>query len=116
MNLAGDERATVFLDLGHQADIPADGILSRTIHADAEVKVVLFAFDAGQELSEHTAATPAIIQVLRGEALLTLGDERVEAGPGTWAHMAARLPHAVLARTPMVMLLTMLKSRVTRDE
>lgn len=109
MTLVSDARATIYPDLDRPAEIPPDSILSRTIHADSQVKVVLFEFDAGQELSEHTAATPAIIQILRGEALLTLGDEQVEARPGTWAHMPARLPHAVLARTPLVMLLTMLK-------
>lgn len=106
-NVAG--QATLFADLAREIEIPRDGTLSRTIYGDERVKVVLFGFDAGQELSEHTAATPAIVQILQGEARLTFGGQEVEAGPGFWSHMPARLPHSVLARTPVVMLLTLLK-------
>ena len=48
-------------DLAHQVELPLDGTLSRTLQQDERSKVVLFAFSAGQELSEHTAATPAIM-------------------------------------------------------
>jgi quercetin dioxygenase-like cupin family protein len=87
-----------------------DSILSRTLFTDEQVKVVLFRFAAGQELSEHTASTPAILHVLQGEARLTLGGDSFEAGPGAWAHMPARLPHTVLAQTPVTMLLLLLKT------
>lgn len=90
-------------------EIAADSIISRTLYGDGQVKAVLFGFAAGQELSEHTASTPAIIHILQGEATLTLGEERREAGPGTWVHMPARLPHALLAKTPVVMLLLLLR-------
>jgi quercetin dioxygenase-like cupin family protein len=101
--------ATSYVDLAAELSIPADGTLSRTIYADGQVKVVLFGLDAGQELSEHTAAVPAIVQVLRGEARLTLGGEELEARVGAWAYMPARLPHSVRAETPLVFLLTMLR-------
>ena len=91
-------------------DIPADSILSRTIYGDEQVKAVLFNFAAGQELSEHTAAVPAIIHILQGEAQLTLGSDTMEAHGGTWVRMAANLPHSLLARTPVTMLLLMLKT------
>ncbi|MEW6577880.1 MAG: cupin domain-containing protein [Chloroflexota bacterium] len=87
------------------ADIQPDSIISRTLHADDDVKAVLFGFDAGQELSEHTAALPASILVLRGEAELTLGSERHQARAGTWVHMPPHLPHTVVAHTPLIMLL-----------
>ena len=87
------------------AEIQPDSIISRTLHGDDDVKAVLFGFDAGQELSEHTAALPASIFVLRGEAELTLGGERRQARPGTWVHMPPHLPHTVVAHTPMIMLL-----------
>ena len=54
-------------------DIPQDGILSRTIYAGERLKAIIFGFDAGQELSEHTASMPAIIHIVSGEARLTLG-------------------------------------------
>ena len=91
-------------------DIPADGILSRTLFNDDHLKVVLFAFATGQELSEHTASTPASIQILKGEARLKLGNDSVEAKAGTWVHMPAQLRHSVRATTPLVMLLHLLKA------
>ncbi len=103
------ERAyTLIADLGAQ-EIPADGILSRTLYSDGHAKVVLFAFAAGQELSEHTASMPAILQIVRGTARLTLGTDSVDATAGTWVHMPAQLAHGVRATTPLIMLLVLLK-------
>jgi quercetin dioxygenase-like cupin family protein len=97
-------------DLAKQMDIPADGILSLTLYSDEQVKVVLFGFGAGQELSEHTASMPAILHIVQGEAHLTLGDDSVEAQAGAWVHMPTQLQHSVHAKTPVVMLLLLLKS------
>jgi quercetin dioxygenase-like cupin family protein len=90
-------------------DIPADSIISRTFYRDEQLKAILFAFAAGQELSEHTASQPAILHFLQGEAHLTLGDEALTAQAGTWVHMPAHLPHGIVAKTPVVMLLLLLK-------
>jgi quercetin dioxygenase-like cupin family protein len=90
--------------------LPADGILSRTLYSDEQIKVVWFGFAAGQELSEHTASQPAIVHILQGEARLTLGGEAYEAAAGTWVHMPAGLSHSVFATTPLIMLLTLLKA------
>ncbi len=89
-------------------EIPQDGTLSRTIHRDERVKVVLFGFAGGQELSQHTAAVPAILEILQGDARVTLDGEEKEFSAGSWAFMEANLPHAVYARTNVIMLLTML--------
>lgn len=99
---------TLVSDLGAQ-EIPADGILSRTLYNDERVKVVLFAFGVGQELSEHTASMPAIVQIVKGEGRLTLGGDAIEARPGMWVHMPAQLPHSLQAKTPLIMLLVLLK-------
>ena len=101
---------TYIADLAKHVDIPVDGILSRTLYSDEQVKVVVFGFDAGQELSEHTASMPAILHIIQGEALLTLGDDPMEARAGAWVHMPPELRHSLQARTPVVMLLTMMKS------
>lgn len=92
-----------------QISIPDDSTISRTIYQDDQIKAVLFGFAAGQELSEHTAATPAIMHFVQGEARMTLGQEVVEAKPGTWVHMPARLPHSIQAHTPVIMLLLLLR-------
>jgi quercetin dioxygenase-like cupin family protein len=91
-------------------DIPEDSIVSRTFYGDEQVKMVLFGFAAGQELSEHTASQPAILHILQGEADLTLGEDSMAAQAGTWVHMPAQLPHSVVAKTPVVMLLLMMKA------
>ena len=93
--------------LAQLPDIPPDSIVSRTFYSDDRVKAILFGFAAGQELSEHTAARPAILHFLQGEARLTLGDYAISAGPGTWVHMQPHLPHSIYAETAVVMLLTM---------
>ncbi|MCS7313903.1 MAG: cupin domain-containing protein [Bryobacterales bacterium] len=96
-------------DLRAEVSIPSNGILSRTLHNDEQLKVVLFAFAAGQELSEHTAATPAILHVLEGQIGLLLGSEPREARAGTWVWMAPQLPHSLVARTDAVALLLLIK-------
>lgn len=101
---------TFFGDLAQEmTSIPADSILSRTIYKDEALNVVLFGFAPGQELSEHTASVPATIHILQGEGTLTLGADRMEISAGAWARMPAGLPHSLLAKTPVVMLLMMLK-------
>jgi quercetin dioxygenase-like cupin family protein len=89
-------------------EIPPDSILSRTFYTGDGMKAILFGFAAGQELSEHTAARPAILHFLSGEARLTLGEDEMEAHPGAWVHMPAKLPHSVYAKTEVTMLLLLL--------
>lgn len=86
---------------------PPDSIISRTFYSDERMKAILFGFAAGQELSEHTAARPAILHFLQGQARLTLGDHVTSAGPGTWVHMPPHLPHSIYAETAVAMLLYM---------
>ena len=101
---------TLFPDLAALApEVPADAILSRTFYKDEHLSAMVFSFAPGQELSEHTAAVPAIIHILSGRARLTLGDEATTVEAGAWAHMTPRLPHSVVAETLVVMLLLMLR-------
>lgn len=100
---------THFLDLANEVELPADGILSRTIFQDDKIKAVAFGFTQDEELSEHTAAKPAMLFFVKGEASVGLGDDMQEAQAGTWVHMPANLEHSIKARTPVVMLLVLLK-------
>ena len=101
---------THIIDLAKEVEPPDDGILTRTVFNDDHVKAVLFGFCAGQELSEHTAAMPAIIHFVKGKATLTLGADSVEAQEGTWIHLPANLKHSVRTESPAVMLLLLLKN------
>jgi transcriptional regulator with XRE-family HTH domain len=100
---------THILNLAKVAEPPADGILSRTIYQDDRAKAVVFGFGQGQELSEHTAAKPAMLFFVKGEAMLGLGEDMREARAETWVHMPANLKHSIKAKTPVVMLLVLLK-------
>ena len=95
--------------LEQATDIPADSILSHTIYSDRQIKTILFTFAAGQELSEHTSSQLASLYFVQGEADLTLGDDTLIARAGTWVQMPPHLPHSILAKTPLRMLLTMIK-------
>ncbi len=88
-------------------DIAPESIVSRTILNKPGIRIILFGFAPGQELSEHTSTKTAILHFLRGSARLTLGGAPQLAGPGTLVHMAPNLPHSILAETETVMLLTM---------
>lgn len=99
-----------FENLLDEAQTPDKGIWSRSLRNDDALKLVLFSFAAGEELSEHTSSLPAVIQILDGRARLTLGGETVEAGPGALVYMEPRLTHAVKAVTALKMLLTLVKT------
>lgn len=99
---------SVIESLTRAIEIPKDGTLSRTVRRDDQVKVVLFGFSGGQELSQHTASVPAMIEVVQGEVRLTLDGDEKELSAGSWVFMEANVPHAVYAKTDTVMLLTML--------
>ena len=100
---------THFSDLAKEVQPPEKGILSRTLLNDDRLKVVLFGFAQGEEISEHTASMPAVLHFLQGEANLTLGEDTLEAKPGTWVHMPVGLKHSIQAKTPVVMLLLLVK-------
>jgi quercetin dioxygenase-like cupin family protein len=100
---------THFSDLAKEVQPPDKGILSRTLFSDDRLKAVLFGFGQGEELSEHTASMPAVLHFLQGEARLRLGDDTLEARPGTWVHMPTGLRHSIQAKTPVAMLLLLVK-------
>jgi quercetin dioxygenase-like cupin family protein len=87
------------------------GIASRVLARSAGGNLTLFAFDAGEELSEHTAPFDALVLVLEGSLVLDIGGRTVHAKPGTIVRMPAHEPHAVQAPEPARMLLLMLRDR-----
>lgn len=85
-------------------------VVSRTLINQKTGTVTLFAFDAGQELSEHTAPYDALVQVLDGEAHITIAGQPFDLKAGDLIIMPAQQPHAVSATTQFKMLLTMIRS------
>jgi quercetin dioxygenase-like cupin family protein len=95
--------------LHEEADYVPGGIVSRTLARAKGGSLTVFAFDAGQELSEHTAPFDAFVQVLDGAVELTIGGERVVARSGETVLMPAGVPHAVRAQERFKMLLSMVR-------
>ncbi len=95
--------------------LPPDSILSRTIYQDQTIKSILFGFQAGQELSEHTASVPAVLHFIQGEAEVLLGQELHKAHDGTWIHIPANLPHSIHASQETLLMLTLIRCQETES-
>ena len=89
----------------------AQGIASRVLARTTAGNITLFAFDAGQGLTEHSSPFDALVMVLEGALTLTIAGQPVRAIPGTIVRMPADVPHAVDAPEPARMLLIMLMDR-----
>jgi quercetin dioxygenase-like cupin family protein len=92
----------------------AQGIASRVLARTASGNITLFAFDAGEQLSEHTAPFDALVLTLAGALTLRIGGVNVVTAPQTIVLMPANVPHALHAEEPSRMLLIML--RETSDQ
>lgn len=97
-------------DAATAIEIQAGAVVSKVIHRDDDIDVTVFGFDAGEGLTEHTSARPAIVQVLSGRLRFTVEGDEVAMVPGTWVHMSAGAVHSLTAVEPTVMLLTLLRS------
>ena len=85
-------------------------IVSRQITKADAGNVTLFAFDVGQELSEHTAPFDALVHVLDGRAEVMIAGEVFSLGTGEAIVLPAGQPHAVKAVARFKMLLTMIRA------
>jgi quercetin dioxygenase-like cupin family protein len=102
------ERA-VAVDVASLVNVSPSAIVSRVVARAKSGSVTVFAFAAGQELSEHTAPFDALVHVFDGKLVVTIGGESVEVGPSQMVLMPANVPHALRADADSRMILTMLK-------
>ena len=109
MSAAGTIPAAEALRLADLITPTQRGVASRVLARNGSGNVTLFAFDAGEGLSEHTTPFDALVIVLDGSLRLTIGGEPVDASPGTIVRMPANVPHAVDAASASRMLLIMLR-------
>lgn len=86
-------------------------VVSRTIIKKAEGTVTVFAFDAGQRLSTHSAPFDALVEIVDGKGVITIEDVEYELDTGQQIIMPANKPHAVDAREQFKMVLVMIKAR-----
>jgi len=83
-------------------------IVSRMLVYSKSGTITVFAFDAGEGLSEHTAPYDAVLQVLDGETLVTIAGKEYSMQAGDLIIMPATIPHAVQAVTRFKMMLMMI--------
>lgn len=98
-------------DLATLVKYSPGSIVSRTLAENKAGTLTLFAFDADQGLSEHSAPYDAVVQVLDGAVDLLIGGKPVRAEAGQLVVMPANVPHALKAVTRFKMLLTMLRAK-----
>ena len=96
--------------LAEQVDYVAGSVVSRTLAKKATGTITLFAFDAGQGLSEHQTPHDAFVQIVDGVGTLRIGGKDVVARAGEVVIMPANVPHAVLATERLKMLLVMIRT------
>jgi quercetin dioxygenase-like cupin family protein len=91
-------------------DYQSGSIVSREIVKGATGRVTLFAFDEGEGLSEHTAPFNALVQIIEGEAEITIASRPHRVNAGELILMPAQQPHALKALKRFKMVLTMIRA------
>lgn len=97
-------------DLGEMVEYQENSVVSREILKKETGTVTLFAFDAGQGLSEHTAPFHALVYIIEGEAEIKIEKEIHKLEKGQMIIMPADKPHALKAVQRFKMLLVMIRS------
>ena len=98
------------IDMARLVNYQAGAVVSKTVIAKKTGTVTVFAFDKGQGLSTHSAPFDALVQILDGEANITIAGKALKVGEGEMVIMPANKPHALKAVKPFKMMLVMVKS------
>jgi quercetin dioxygenase-like cupin family protein len=98
------------VDLGGLVDYQEGAVVSRALVSRPTGTVTLFAFDKGQQLSEHTSPFDALVQVLDGELDVTISGSPLRLDAGQIVIMPADKPHALRAPRRAKMMLVMVRS------
>jgi quercetin dioxygenase-like cupin family protein len=102
------EKKKVFL-AASTIEYAQGGIVSKEFVKTDKGGVTLFAFDCGQRLSEHSAPFDALVQVMEGEASISIDGQEFVVSKGEMIIIPANHPHAVMAKERFKMMLTMIK-------
>jgi len=84
-------------------------VVSRTLAQVPTASITLFSLDAGEGISTHTTSGDAMVQILDGEAEITIGDKVLTVKEGETVIMPSDIPHGLEARKRFKMLLTVIK-------
>jgi len=97
------------LNLKERIDYKQGQVISMTIAQIPAVNITLFSLDEGEGISTHTTSGDALVQVLDGEAEITIGDKVLTVKEGEIVIMPSDIPHSLEARKRFKMLLTVIK-------
>ncbi|HPD45477.1 MAG TPA: cupin domain-containing protein [Anaerohalosphaeraceae bacterium] len=97
-------------NLAGLVEYATDSIVSKTILDKPAGTLTLFAFDAGQRLSEHSAPYDAVVQVVDGRGIIRIADKETTVEAGEMIIMPGNVPHAVTAGERFKMLLIMIRA------
>ena len=108
--MSATSTAPTTLAVTEALDYQPHAVVSRVLLKRPSGNVTLFAFDAGEELSEHTCPYEALLHVLEGSSLVTIGGEETVVSAGHAVVLPAGVPHAVKAPEQFKMLLTIIRA------
>lgn len=111
-----DPESASTLALVDITEFSAHGIVSRALLTGPTLRMTLFGFAAGQELSEHASPRRAVIHILSGSSQWTIDGKKQEIRAGQILHLPPGVPHAVLAAEPFSMLLILIKEDAATDK
>ncbi len=94
------------LSLAHQVQIQDGQVVSKTLAQNKAVSITIFAFAQNEEISSHDSKGDAMVTVLEGTGLLTVGGVEHIVNVGETLIMPANIPHAVFAKEAFKMMLT----------
>ncbi|KAA0917021.1 cupin domain-containing protein [Dietzia sp. ANT_WB102] len=103
--------ATHHTDIIGRAEPSAKRPGAAVVHEDETTKIVVFEFDEGQEMPDHAAFHPILVQLLKGSVEFGLPDRTLELHTGEVLHLTAKLRHRVRALEPTTLTITMLLPR-----
>jgi quercetin dioxygenase-like cupin family protein len=105
-----EDQSLVVSGLTEQLPVTASATTSRSLVDNDRVRVVAFAFDTGEQLTEHTATMPVVVQVLQGRMRFEVAGEAHHLAAGDVVYLAANEPHSLEALEPTLMTLVMVRS------
>ncbi|MDH5759546.1 MAG: cupin domain-containing protein [Gemmatimonadota bacterium] len=97
-------------DVAGLMDVQEGSVVSRTLVKNPGGSLTLFAFDAGEGLSEHETPHDAVVHVLQGSVEVTIAGDAHHVRMGEALHLPAAVPHALVAREALKFLLVMLRT------
>lgn len=96
--------------LKDSVEYASNSVVSKTILKKATGNITLFAFDKDEGLTEHTSPYDAVVQLLDGQAEISIGGDPHQVKAGDCIILPAGVPHALKAKEKFKMMLTMIKS------